>query len=291
MYQLLAGLVVVICFILGMNSRSISGVKEETKIPPDPGKEGVNNSAPLGVENMKSREQIKSELKLLAQTVPASKGDEISATCYRVSPDIKPPEFKPVTPESGTVEVPAKSPAAEIAFTSAVEARSSSKDKIRAELQKLAASTAPDRKSLIANADCYKPRMLKTAAEYVCEKCKTKTVFPTLEEPAANLIDGIAGVRRMVSHISSKNLNIRLDESKLCTKCSGGKQTGDISIVISYSGENEPVRSKVTLFDMELVTAFIDGKDRVPLDGPDAAPLKDYQKRLQEILGVEPEGR
>lgn len=283
MYQILAGVIVVVCFILGMNSRSISGVKEEAKIPPDPGKDGVKNSASLGAETMKSREQVRSELKLLAQTAAPSKKEDISATCYRSAPssDVILPKPDPIQKSDDTDELPVG-----LETGSSAGVQLSSKNAIRAELRKLSASTPPDRNSLILHALCYKLTMPMTSAEYVCPKCKTKTPYSGIDSNTATMIAGIADVRKMISHIVSKNLDAELDETGLCSICNVGDRQGEIFILISYSGESEPVRSKVNLNDLNILTSFVDGKDTVPTSGPDSAPLKDSLKRLQEILGV-----
>jgi len=297
MYQLLAGVIVVLCFILGMNSKSISGGKEESKIPPDPGREGVKAGAALGDETTKSRDQIKSELTRLAQAPPPI-SSRPNAMCYDTAgpsgpaiPEIIPPsetqETAPVTVAPGNKT-----------------ASPYSRDTLRGELRKLAKSTPPDRASMTSNAECYSraPRMTDTA-EYSCEKCRTKTVYSLKpskpvkpgsdERPEGAVFDAekITRIRRLAAQIASKKLNIYIDETGLCAKCSGGEQTGKIYAEISYQGGEKPVRTSIEPFDLDLVVAFLEGRDRVGIDGPDCAPLKDYQKRLEEIFGVTAESK
>lgn len=300
MYQILAGVVIVVCFLLGMNSRSISGVKEETKIPPDPGKGGAENSAALPAETAKSREQIRLQLAQLASADNEVKEGPPSATCYKVSPPdqpVQPPPQPQATcyatprprPEPEPVPPPAEPPVIIVTPrpVQPPDAKTASREQIRGELKKLAASTPPDAKSLIMHAKCYKMVMPAQQAEYFCEKCKTKTLFSNTDAAVLRRVERVDFFRRQVADISKKKLNIYLDESGLCSKCSNGKPTGDVFAEISYPDENKPVRSKVELFDLTLILAFLDGKDRVSVNGPDCEPIKDHMKRLGELFGIE----
>jgi len=285
MYQLLAGVIIVVCFILGMNSRSISGGKEETKIPPGPGGDGVDKSATLGADTLKNRDQIKSELVRLAQAPQSSKGYDGQATCYMpvpIEPPIPDPNLRPESASTSSVDVTAEDKKPASLYSRAA---------LRAELQKLASSTPPDRNSLRSNAKCYKVGPSATQTEYVCEKCKTKTVFSEKGAELIKKLESISEIRRLAAQISTKKIGVCLDESACCSKCSNGKPTGDIFVEISYAGENKPVRTSVNPFDLVLLLAFLEGSDRVRIYGPDCDPIKDHQKRLEEILGVSSENK
>jgi len=313
MYQILAGVIIIVCFLLGMNSRSISGGKEETKIPPDQGGQGVKNSASLGDETAGSRERIKSELARLARADKAEASSEPSASCYKVSgppspvepPETppqpmatcyavpypeppQPPQPPPPLPKEPDIAVPP--PKNVVVHVPATHSgvSSVSRDRVRADLKKLAGSTPPDPKSLIMHAKCYEPMMDSDTLDYVCDKCKTKTVFTRKKEgdEMPRELRDIVEIRRLVANLAQGRLNIYLDESACCSKCSDGKPTGDLYVEISYSDGVKPVRTRISMLDLKMIQAFLDGKDRYNTQGPDCAPLKDKLKRLEEIFAV-----
>lgn len=291
MYQLLAGIIIVVCFILGMNSRSFSGDNNERKVPPDPGKPGVKNA--------RTRENVRDDLTRLAKADNAISSDQnapVRAMCYEVvAPPIKDiPDPYAGAGDTSSVSTDAAAP---------VEAKdaktaSRSRENLRAELSKLSKSTPPDPDSLIHHATCYAPMKPVTQLEYSCEKCKEKTVYKVNYEvktigggSAWGEIGEISEIRSLARGISDKNLTIYLDESACCSKCSNGKQNGEVFLEVSYPGEAKPVRTKINAMDMRALLALLSGSDRVGTYGPDAAPLKDSLKRLEEILGIKADAK
>jgi len=159
---------------------------------------------------------------------------------------------------------------------------------LQARLQALADTEPP--KTLATGAECYKPSMPPTTADYVCPKDGSRTQYKVGGPGSENLVHlvsrALPALRRMVADIPG--LQVSLDESELCRKCNPGAKDPAAVLVIMLPGEKAARRVRgVTEDDLrllrELATGALAHKDAQ--DGE--TPLKDHLPRIRELLGIE----
>ena len=172
------------------------------------------------------------------------------------------------------------------------EAKSVKRADIQQSLQKLAASKPPEVNKM--GAMCYEMSGPPETAQYVCPKCGEKTLYKLGKDEDArknyavnNFIEyELDSCRRAAKSI--KGINLTLDESQFCKKCSPDVKSPKLAIVINYEGEKEPHRVEgITCNDLQLIAEFLSGADVHVSDNDAETPLKNYTKRLSELLGVE----
>jgi hypothetical protein len=156
-------------------------------------------------------------------------------------------------------------------------------DALRERLEKLAESAAP--KKLSPGAMCYDMAMPPDRFDYVCPACKTKTVHARGKEEAPIQWE-LDACRRALKTI--KDLDIKLTETGFCAKCDPDAKKPVLGIRIRYAGDKTHTVAPVTSVDLQLIAEFMAGKDKH--DGGQAGekPLRDYAKRLAELLGTGP---
>jgi hypothetical protein len=172
------------------------------------------------------------------------------------------------------------------------EAKSSQRANIQIRLQKLAESKAPEFDQVWAM--CYEIAGPPDTVQYTCPKCGEKTLYKLAESDEDIGSFGVnsfiefelKSCRRVVKAIRS--LNIALDESQFCKKCSPDVESPKAALVIKYKGEETPYRCKnVTLDDLRLLREFLAGYRKHTGTFDNKTPLKDHLERLSELLGVE----
>ena len=105
----------------------------------------------------------------------------------------------------------------------AAEGKDFSREELNAMLDKLAASPEPKVRNM-AFATCYvMARPTPERYEHVCRKCGTHTIYPANRLCMANKI---ARFRDEAAHLRALGLDITLDESPLCMKCTPVKEIG-----------------------------------------------------------------
>ena len=156
-------------------------------------------------------------------------------------------------------------------------------DALRERLEKLAES-APPRK-LSPGAMCYDMAMPPDRFDYVCPACQTKTVHARTQTQAPIQWE-LAACRRTLKTI--KGLNIELTETGFCAKCDPDAKAPVLGIRIRYAGNKIHTMAPIASVDLQLIAEFMAGKDKH--DGGQAGekPLRDYAKRLAELLGTGP---
>ena len=185
-------------------------------------------------------------------------------------------------------------PAAVVTAERAEAVRTASRAEMKERLLKLAKGEAPT--ELAIGAMCYEVAAPPLKAEYVCPKCGEKTLYALEDVDAqpdrqatwsmvSQVNVGIAASRRRIKEIGG--LSVKLDESQFCRTCSPQVKTPKLGLVVQYAGQQEPHRVwDITENDAKLIAEFLAGKDKHvgPTDGE--IPLKDYVKRLEELLGL-----
>jgi len=162
---------------------------------------------------------------------------------------------------------------------------------IQRRLINLSKNTAPT--ELATGAMCYRPAMPPKKADYNCPKCGEKTLYNletaedrNLEAKAIGAVEvDIPNCRRTIKLI--KGIDVSLDESQFCKKCSPDVKTPKLVLTINYEDGKKHRVEDVTNDDLVLISEFLSGSDKHKDSGDVETPLKDHIKRLSELLGVE----
>jgi len=167
------------------------------------------------------------------------------------------------------------------ASSSTVEkAKSSQREDIQQRLQKLADSKAP--KLSMKGAMCYVSVIVTENWEYICPKCGEKTIHKQIYGAK----DGLDSCRRAAKEI--KKLHVKLDESQFCRKCSPDVENPRLALLVYYEGEERPHRiENIGLRDLILIRQFLSGSKKYTDEYDKEWALKNYSKRLSDLLGVE----
>lgn len=163
--------------------------------------------------------------------------------------------------------------------TSEVSAESKARREALAEKLKKLAETPPP-KDLKPGAMCYDTCMRTETAVFKCDSCQSTG------EISAETADEIAAAKRTAAAIKARGVAIKLDASGYCKKCGPASVTpGRLSAVVEKT-DGEKILNCVKLFDLEVVLAFLDGKDRIGIGQGREAALRDYVPSIEKILGI-----
>jgi len=155
----------------------------------------------------------------------------------------------------------------------------------------IALSKTEPPKNLRVGAQCYSTEGPSSVVQYVCPKCGEKTLYKLSEVADTLCINSfiereLESCRRIVKAI--KNLNIILDESQYCRKCSPNVKSPKLALIVKYSDEEALHRcEEITIDDLRLLNEFLSGEYKHVSDYDAETPLKNHVKRLSELLGVE----
>lgn len=157
-----------------------------------------------------------------------------------------------------------------------------SKSEIRERLIELSKSIGPAR--LNQGAMCYEMSAPPNRYEYVCPKCGEKTLY-TSDHSLAETASEIENYRQSVSGMNG--LDITLDESQFCKKCSPDIKNPALYINIKYVDDAQVHKvCCVTQTDFSLMYEFLCGSKVHRLFNETEVPLKDYLDRLQTLFDI-----
>ncbi|OGH97374.1 MAG: hypothetical protein A2039_08230 [Candidatus Melainabacteria bacterium GWA2_34_9] len=157
-----------------------------------------------------------------------------------------------------------------------------SKDDIKCKLIEL--SKKPKPKELAMGAMCYEMAAPPDRAEYICPACGNKTLYSNNYKNVA-IVNHIADYRTIIKNI--KNLDIKLDESQFCRKCSPIASSPELCLVINYDNKTKIHKvCDVTEDDLKILSEFLSKKNVHKGFNDSEEPLKEHLNRLQELLGV-----
>ncbi len=164
-------------------------------------------------------------------------------------------------------------------------AKAGSRSSMEARLQALQQAPAPAMKM---GAMCYDMVGPAERAEYVCPTCGERTVYARDGDGFAviHAQSQIEGCRRLMDRLKKASpVPVVWDESAWCKHCSPDAKTPAAFLVFTYEeGEHrEPVKGSE---DLVILCEFFEGErgHKTVTDGVE--PLKNYAKRLEELLGV-----
>jgi len=164
-----------------------------------------------------------------------------------------------------------------------------SKKQIDEKLKRLAETPPPEK--LATGAMCYKVAFeTHINIEYVCPICGEKTIYKKEKHPdqswlIQNLERNINSCRNEIENV--KGINIKLDESQFCNKCSPNFENPQLGLLINIAGQSDTTKIYgINKFDIQLIHEFLTDK-LVHLDDYDfETPLKDKIDRIKELLGL-----
>jgi hypothetical protein len=169
-----------------------------------------------------------------------------------------------------------------------------SRQGIQEKLRQVAQSPMPQ--NLKFGAMCYDMALNVTRINYVCPVCDEKTIYASgVDNPVfkpdrtdyTNLwtLGELDTCRRIAGQI--KGLQIKLDESQFCKKCSPTIKTPKIKLMVFYSGQEKPYcSSEIRKEDMQILKAFLDGQAYYKTDQDGQIAIKSCLPRLEVLLGV-----
>jgi predicted small secreted protein len=159
---------------------------------------------------------------------------------------------------------------------------------IKKKLKKLAESEPP--KELAFGAMCYEMVAPPKTANYVCPVCQQKTLYKLEDNDGDYQVIElvrweIATCREEMKKV--EGINIKLDESQFCKNCSPDVKKPQLCLEINITngGKTHKVY-KFSYLDIRLIGEFLNGELKHTGSNDGETPMKDYMKRLQELLGV-----
>ena len=130
---------------------------------------------------------------------------------------------------------------------------------------------------------CYDVAAPPDRAEYVCPKCGEKTLY--VSEMAPFVLYEIPTCRTQVSQI--KNIEIVLDESQYCKKCSPNIDDPALCLIVKYpSDKTEHKSCKISSEDLSLIREFLEGSTIHNGSDGEQMPLKAFELRIGKLLGT-----
>jgi hypothetical protein len=190
---------------------------------------------------------------------------------------------QPAPPAPAQVQPPAAKPGGSLLNRAQIVQR----------LKKLADNPLP--KDLnTQGAMCYEQAARPERADYVCPKCGERTLYtrPKIDPDnslwAADHVDTVLHALPCLRSYTKtlQGVELTLDESQFCKKCSPNVKRPEEILAVRLAGEKEARRVYWSCDDLRLLQIFLSGGDRVENDYGAEHPLKDDLDRLERILGV-----
>jgi len=158
-------------------------------------------------------------------------------------------------------------------------------------LEELAKAPAPKDLNRIG-AMCYKMAPPPAQVDYVCPHCSGRSVYtrPTAPDAQATkryqvIESAIPQCRALIKDLGS--IQATLDEAEFCATCTPKMDDPELVLVMRLPGATEPRRFRgITPEDLQVLKAFLAGRDRYEWGQGAEHPLKDKLPRIAEILGV-----
>ena len=150
-------------------------------------------------------------------------------------------------------------------------------------LKQLAEKPVP--KKLSYGAMCYDMAMPPERAEYVCAVCGTKTIHSTKQLGGWDNPElSVQNYRSTLEQLRKLGLDVKLDESFLCSKC---KKDGESTLFLEVTINKRVVRNAlVDLNDLRKLIAFVQGNLVWKGEQDREFPLKPELPRIRILLGV-----
>jgi hypothetical protein len=124
---------------------------------------------------------------------------------------------------------------------------------------------------------CYDMAAPIERVDYYCPVCNEMTLYNVMY---GDNIDNLYSYRASVERI--KKIDVKLDESEFCKKCSPNVKEPKYCLIVTYGKDAKPHKTcDITSNDMDLLYDFSEGKKEHY-----NCPIKNYKERLEELLGT-----
>jgi hypothetical protein len=155
---------------------------------------------------------------------------------------------------------------------------------IKEKLEALAKTPLPT--ELKKGAMCYAVVNEPDSTYYTCPECGEKTLY-TIN--AGRFVHReLPGCRSMSKTFSE--INLTLDESQYCKKCSPDIELPQLCITYKLSDDTSETHiCGIDSDDLEIMKEFMQGTDKHLAGQGREVPLKDYLPRLQQLFGIKTE--
>ncbi|OGI23182.1 MAG: hypothetical protein A2287_04450 [Candidatus Melainabacteria bacterium RIFOXYA12_FULL_32_12] len=136
------------------------------------------------------------------------------------------------------------------------------------------------------SAMCYDTAAPPDRDQYICPVCGEMTLYSSFFDIGGTDLSKISYYRSLIKKI--KKLDVKLDESELCEKCSPNIETRKLYLLIKPKNHKNliPQRtSDITEEDINLLYEYSEGiKEHSTYYGK--FPIINYKDRLEELLGA-----
>lgn len=157
-------------------------------------------------------------------------------------------------------------------------------------LEALAKSPTPGK--LREGAMCYDMGSPPDAMDYMCPLCMQKTLYVRKNDfDVYSIVYGdLPRCRSLAKDLAL--IRARLDESSFCSHCTPKEGQPALALIIQLDCNGPEHRiSPIKSFDLGLLKDFLAGKDKHSKWNDEEVALKDFTKRLSELLGLKMEVR
>jgi len=124
---------------------------------------------------------------------------------------------------------------------------------------------------------CYDMAAPVNRVQYHCPVCEESTSYYST---FGDNIGDLYNIRLSISRITK--IDVKLDESQFCKKCSPDVKNPEYCIIVTYGKNAQPHKTcGIDLVDLSLLYDFSEGKKE-----HNNSPISKYKERLEELLGT-----
>jgi len=136
------------------------------------------------------------------------------------------------------------------------------------------------------SAMCYRAAAPPQSVEFVCPKDGSRTKYPLAKPDDYSAARDAAGMRLALKGI--KEMELSLDDSELCKKCSPAVKDPELILVVKVPGAPTEHRYRgLTTADVTLISEFLSGQTVHHASRDRDEPLKKHLDHIRDMLGLE----
>lgn len=181
------------------------------------------------------------------------------------------------------------------------------REKIAQRLKELSSSPPPE--DLSPGAKCYAISRPPSHVEFICPTCGEKTLYSAplggclfvglfsspkkqkqqpghrqIKECWHDPIHQIGICDSMVEKLSA--IGAKLDKREFCSNCCPEVDSPQLGLTIQLLGEDPRYIFPIDKTDLLLLQEFLNGNKKIPMSFGRERPLVNFQKRIEELLGI-----
>lgn len=156
-----------------------------------------------------------------------------------------------------------------------------------------ALAEAPAPKGLKMGAMCYRMAAPPAQVDYICPRCAGRSVYTRPTAPDAQAAKRYQVIESAIPQCRAliKDLGLiqaTLDETEFCATCTPKIEMPELVLVMRLPDTTEPRRFHgITPEDLQVLKAFLAGRDRYEWGRGAEHPIKDRLPRIAAILGMD----